>query len=575
MRRKIFFIIWLFSVITLSAQEKPEDEYKYFQSENGKLYWNMKLPVYLSISSSPEGNQQPLLYKNKQQPFFFGTEGLNYIKTPWAVDKQTKQTVYPKQTVNFLVYVDGSPPSVRYNFQSDKKYVSGQTIYFGKNTQFSLSASDKISGSKAIYLTKDQSPFSAYSQTLELTQSGPVSLAYYAVDSVGNSSPLKKHDIIIDITAPVTQLVTSNADLDSIRVLSGESEIKLQAEDDLSGVSKTYYQFEGQPLKQYYGQIPISSLKTGGYKFSYYSTDYVANKEDKKTYSFYLDKAPPMIAPRIIGDVYEVKGKTFFSGRTQMKLVGVDNKAGIQALNYSIDGGEFITYEQAFYLPTTKGKHLIRYYGIDSTGNDSRGSKDPSRYTYKLENFYMDLTGPEISHKISGDKFQPDTVLFISNRTKIALKSNDSESGTKSSAFSIDGERKENDYTTPFNLEGLSHGHHFIEYYSYDNVNNRNVGGFDFFLDRKGPEISFSFGSSQLGTREGLSVYSSYVAVFITATDENTEIESLSFSINNQAEKPYPGIIRGFKKGQKNVVTAKVVDLLGNVSEETIEFYTD
>ena len=103
------------------AQGKLEHTKTHYKSPEGKLYWNMDLPVYLSLSDSPEGERQPLLYDGEESlPFYFTVEGLNYIKTPWAIDKETKKQAYPRQTVNFPIYADGSPPLVSHKFLNTK-----------------------------------------------------------------------------------------------------------------------------------------------------------------------------------------------------------------------------------------------------------------------------------------------------------------------------------------------------------------------------------------------------------------------------------------------------------------------
>lgn len=576
---KYAFLLILSSFITtlipLKAQSPDEHEASFFQTKEGDLFWNMDLPVYITLSSSPAGERQSLFYGNDNNvPFRFVVEGLNYIKTPWAVDKETQKQVSPRQTVDFPVWADGSAPVVSCKIVSRTHYNSNSGQFYSENTGLVLSAKDKYSGTKAIYYREKGQAFTSYSDTINFKAEGIREIEYYAADRVGNVSKVKQIQFTVDKSPPHTKLTAENSAMLEKNILEADSRLVLSAEDNYSGVKSVFYQINEEEKKLYTSPVTMKYRETGDYVIKYYAVDNLGNAEDEQTYSFYLDKSPPMVASRIIGDVYKIDNKTFFSGRTQLQLTGFDNKAGVKLIRYSVDGQEYTDYgDNPIYLPVSQGYHSIKYYAVDSTGNDSRNETRPGQYTYKLEKYYLDLTGPEINFDINGPQFIVDSVLYLSPKSKVVIKTNDRESGTDYSAYSFNGEQRETAYKQPVDLSGLSHGENSMDLYAYDNVNNRNISSFAFYMDAKGPELDIHFGSQPIRKQDGKDAYPDYVSVYITAKDETTEIASVSYRLNNGQELPYSGIIRGFSKGKMNTLEVTATDLLGNISLKSFQFY--
>ena len=95
-----------------------------YENEKGNVYVNKSQPVYLSISSKPDGSNGKVLKGQDptySYPMYLDTEGYNSIRSPWKVDPETKETIYPKQEVIFEVYADGTPPKVSSTLISEKK----------------------------------------------------------------------------------------------------------------------------------------------------------------------------------------------------------------------------------------------------------------------------------------------------------------------------------------------------------------------------------------------------------------------------------------------------------------------
>ena len=245
---------------------------------------------------------------------------------------------------------------------------------------------------------------------------------------------------------------------------------------------------------------------------------------------------------------------------------------------YSIDGEEFVEYNQPFYLPSVAGLHSIKYYSVDNLNNSTADQKKSrylgqggyEEYKHNVNKFYVDLTGPLVDHAILNHSFVRDDTLFIGPHTKIKFSGRDSESGLNKFAYSFKSEVGETDYAEPFSITDEKDGYYTMEYFGYDNVNNRNVAEFSFFYDATLPEIFTQFNT---GSVEGSKIptYPITSGLFLSATDRTSGIKSLTYNLDGSAFVPYRGLITGFSKG-KHEMTIRAVDYLNNTQETTIEF---
>ena len=101
-------------VYEVAAQEAvlPDAEFRTWRDPNTeRLYWNKHLPVYLYLSPNPNGADAHLLKSESMPryatPFYFDTEGRNFMRTRWAVDPDTKKAIVPQKEVLWEVYADG------------------------------------------------------------------------------------------------------------------------------------------------------------------------------------------------------------------------------------------------------------------------------------------------------------------------------------------------------------------------------------------------------------------------------------------------------------------------------------
>jgi len=563
----------------LHAQTTIIPEKKSYEDSTGLLYWNKKVPVYLHLSSSPDKQGKLLkskIHKKYTNPFYFDTEGINYMRTRYAVDTSSKKTIYPHIEILWEVYADGKPPVSKISFNGAKKYVFNNKTYYGKGLKIKLSAKDAGSGTETIYYSVNSNDYKSYNNEISpKTDDEKCELKYYAVDKVGNIEDVKKNKVefFIDEVPPETYHNVTGIDLER-NIISLNTKIYLDASDSKSGLKATYFKFDDGPYMVYRGSVlPLKQLSEDNHTLTYYSEDNVGNKEEPKTFSFFLDKSAPILTSDVLGDRFVINNQIYFSGRTKLKLTAVDNKSGVKEVKYAIDNSAFNSYEKPFYLPKKPGYHIIKYYAVDKMNNNTGiGSNNYKNYKYSTKKIYVDLVGPTLTHSFTGKRFYTRDTVFLGKNSKIRLSANDAESGLQYISYSVDGVQKETIYKTPFSLAG--NGKHLVEYFGYDNVNNRNIRSFYVMVDENPPEPSYTFSVEPYREENGLKVYPSYVMIYLSGSDRMTGTEKIYYSVNGSPEKLYTSPLSGFVKG-KNVLKFMTVDKLGNEKYAEISFLAE
>ncbi len=563
---------------TAYAQPLEPTPKKNYTDSEGKLYWNRESPVYLRISDSPDDAGQLLKSQQHPQytnPYYLDTEGVNYIRTRYAVDPSTRQTITPEIEVLWEIYADGTAPASTLRYSDTPTYEKEGTVYYGKGLTATLTSTDALSGVSATYVSVNQESYRTYQEPVAFTEDGSYTVKYYATDHVGNTATPKETRFQLDVTAPKTYYNVNG--ISEGNTLGTASKIYLTREDAGAGVSETYYQLNDEAEKRYNGRdVPFTYLPDGRHVLTFYSKDNVGNIEEKQTFEFYFDKTAPIVAADVLGDRFIANDQVYFSGRTKLKLTAVDNKSGVKDVLFSVDNADFQSYTEPFYLPSVAGIHVIRYYSLDEMGNQSEGQRSAryEEFKHNVSKVYVDLTGPSLSYKYSeGPMFLARDTVFVSPTTKIKLEGKDNESGLQYVSYSINGTLEETTYEQPFSV--AQGGLQKVEVFGYDNVNNRNILDFFFVVDDAAPEIFVNFSTQPLGYKEDTPIYPAYMILFLAATDRMTGVEKMLYQIDVQPKKRYQGLIEGWKKGEKYEVAFFVSDPLGNEATKKVTFYVE
>lgn len=575
MRRFYFVLISVVFYQILVAQQPLEHKKKIYHGEDGRMYIQKSLPLYLYISTEPDKKGE--MHKMKSDstpkfanPMYLDTEGYNSFRSPSAVDPKTRRTYYPLTDVMFEVYADSRSPRTKIKCDLKKKYFDGKTMFVGKDLQIELTSHDVHSGVKQILISIDSIGYKEYKGPIVFDEQKEYTLDYYAVDNVGNAEKAKHRAFSVDLLPPVTELVFKGEKFEEN--ISGKTKILLNAKDSISGILVTYFSIDEKKYQKYSYALNSTYLTEGEHTIKYYSVDHVGNREQEHEYAFFVDKTPPILVDEILGNSYVVNGREYSSGRTKLKLTAVDNKSGVNEIKYSINREAYILYEKPFYLTTVSGSLSVVSYAIDNVGNKSISSEKSTR----SRTAYVDLTGPQLKHIYIGKVFKARDTTYINNKTKIQLSAKDTESGVKALSYSLNN-TDEIAYTEPFAIE--KEGAYVLNIYGYDNVDNSNRAAIKLVVDNTGPDIYARFSILPISNREikgkARDVYSSHVVLFLSATDSKVAIDRIYYSINGEKEKMYIGIVDGFKLGKDYVIEVKAYDKLGNVNIKKVIFGTD
>lgn len=559
---KYLFTLTTFYIAFAAQGLLAQDTNSFYVDSTGRLFVNPGRPVYLFISTSPNGEDAVKLKSIQPEgnPMYWDGHGVHYL---------THMDLYLGRKIRFDLFADGLAPKTSPNFNTKEGIQRDHKIFLSGNAVLELAAHDSDAGVKEIYYSVNESEFIPYSQPFTFDKDGEFSVRFYAIDNVGNREDEGERIIVIDTTPPTTSLAINGAHHDD--VLASSSSLELNAIDSLS-IRHTLYSINSGNNTPYNKPITLSNLPEGEHSISWFSVDDVGNTEETQTYTFFVDQTPPMVFEEISGNTYMVAGREYSSGRSQLRIVAVDNKAGVKEIYYSINNSPFQLYEKPIFLSEITGALTVRSYAIDNVGN--KGTSDAQGQQFSMPE--VDITGPNINYSLKGKQISLRDTLWIGPSTTIAINANDNGAGVNRIEYRHN-EEPPKEYTSAFNID--KNGYHNISSTAWDNVENLNVKPISFAVDAIAPEIFYNFSVkphrklTEAGTT--LDVYPKGVKIYIGATDNKAGVEKIAVSINGAREKLYTQPLSGFKSNQVNTITLKAVDLLGNEQTETISFWVE
>lgn len=464
--------------------------------------------------------------------------------------------------VPFEVYADGKAPETEFGMVDVE--TSKDKIHHAKPPcNISFSASDDLAGLESIFVSVDGAPFFECLDTVSISEEKLHTLRFFSVDKVGNREKTSEIRIMVDGTAPVSTLdIVGDR---SENTIPAQASITLKSVDAL-GVKKIVYKIDDGQEYRYGMPIKASTISEGEHTIYYYAEDLSENKEVPKEFTFFVDKSAPIVFVEIVGTSYVLNGKSFSSGRSQLRVTAVDNKSGVKNIFYTINGKKPIEYLKPVFLSDLVGTVSITAFATDNVNNKSSENND----NQLAEVPSVDISGPTLSLNFDGNKMFRGDTLFISPKTHIRITGHDPESGLSNMTYRIDG-GEEKAYEKPF--AEATEGHHTINYTGFDNVENLNTGKGEFSVDAAGPQISLIFGQRPIRkSPDGLDVYPSTLTIFLGATDATVGTDRLFYTINDQGKKAYVAPVGGFKDGQKYHLKVEAFDILGNVTTQEFDF---
>ncbi len=548
-----------FALTMVSAFSIAQKTDTFHTDSIGHLFVNPKMPIHIYLSTSPDGKDAVRL-KSQQpegEPLYWNGHGPQYL---------THLNLYLGRKIRFDLFADGLPPKTSPNFDVKQGYQKGNTIYVSGTATIELTSTDTHSGVDKLMYSVNGKEFAQYVQPIVFDSEGQYILKFYAIDNVGNKEDEGQRTILVDTTPPVTDLNYIGPEHNN--VVASATKFELTAAD-LNGVKGTYYSIDDGMQKQYKAPIALSNLSEGDHSIIWYSVDMVGNTEENEQLNFFMDKTPPMVFEELVGNTYMVAGKEYSSGRTQLRIVAVDNKAGVKEIHYSINDQPFKLYEKPVYLSEISGAATVKSFAIDNVGN--KGVSDTEGQQFSMPK--VDITGPNIKYTLKGPRLTLRDSLWLSPKTKIGITATDDGSGLNRIEYKIN-ENAPGEYTDEFCID--QSGAYTIVSTAWDNVENLNISNLELHIDADAPELLYNFSvKPHRYINEGeerVAVYSNGVLVYLAATDDIVGIDRIMVSVNDSREKAYTQPLSGFKANQTHTLKLRAIDRLGNEKEITIKF---
>lgn len=582
MKQIIFLTVLSLGSYGIFAQDAGK---KVIVDENGRVYINKALGIYLWISSSPDESAKKVRLKSDSSarftnPMYFDTEGYNTVRSPSAVDTNTRKTVFPERDIVFEVYADGAAPSSVAEVKSSATKILSGKRYYAKNTKLTITAKDEVSGIERTFYSTNNQPLIEYKAPLSFSGEGEYTVQYFSTDKVGNKENPNEIKFSTDISPPVVSYQIEEPYKN--KFVAKANKINISAKDNKVGVKAIYYKINNGAPQLYKSPIPVSVLGSTSGIISIWATDKLNNKSsvikiggketglgsvsgsntDQVEKEFYIDNEAPEINVSVDG-AYTSGKYTYVAMASKINVNANDNKSGVGHINYSINNKKV---DNSYNKPiefTNDGIAYVRINATDQVGNKSNTI---------LKTFFVDNKPPKSKASVGSPKHKVKDTLYVSGKTKINLTALDKASGTKQIMYSINkgGELK---YTRAFNIE--LEGMVLINYWSVDNVGNKEkIKEMSVFIDTIAPDIYTHFSTTKIGSKEvreeAYDIYPTNALLYVAATDRRAGGEKVTYRINNGpvlSANPISSLTPG---NYEVLVIAR--DILGNKKTETVKF---
>lgn len=195
-----------------------------------------------------------------------------------------------------------------------------------------------------------------------------------------------------DVTPPETTISLSGT-LGTKGWYLSDVTVTLTATDDISGVAKTEYSFDGTTWTTY--NVPFTITTEGTHTIQYRSVDNAGNQEAAKSETIKIDK-PPTTTISLSGTA---GANDWYLSDVSVTLTATDTgldlrevrilRDGVLLFRYIFIGQESVTFP---YTASTEGIHSLTMWAVDQAGNDAESTK-----TIKI-----DKTAPTLTKSLSG-----------------------------------------------------------------------------------------------------------------------------------------------------------------------------
>ncbi|MEM5828964.1 MAG: hypothetical protein QW480_01860, partial [Candidatus Aenigmatarchaeota archaeon] len=311
------------------------------------------------------------------------------------------------------------------------------------------------------------------------------------VRTEGQNAPCKPtiyyNDPRCDRVAPNTTKVVGNPKIEGsgFTWISQKTKITLTCVDNFPNVTLYWaYQVDNGDWNKFSKTcennntciVEFNFTEDSNHTLQYYCVDAAGNSEKVHEQKYRVDSEAPESNKTYGTPFYSSCGKDYINSSTRIRLSAVDKGCmggvGIDKILYRIDNGSWQEYCCEFTIQQ-EGEHRICFKAIDKLGNEEQE---------KCQNVIVDNTPPTTTKIVGDPKCSAQTCGIncetINSSTPITLSASDSSSGLNKTYYRYCSGNEScsgvwNVYTTSFNIVGIPDGYVRIEYYSVDNLGNK------------------------------------------------------------------------------------------------------
>ncbi|MFC6018176.1 OmpL47-type beta-barrel domain-containing protein [Plantactinospora solaniradicis] len=267
------------------------------------------------------------------------------------------------------------------------------------------------------------------------------------------------------------------------------------------------------------------------------------------------DTTPPTVTAAVTGERNEDGA---YVGAATVTLSATDGGSGVGRVEYSLDGGAYGTYSAPVTV-SAPGQHTVTYRATDVAGNTSPVQSAAFQVVPPAD---PDTTAPTVTAAVTGE--QNDDDAYVGTAT-VTLTATDTESGVERIEYSLDGGSYAT-YTAPVIVH--QPGRHTVSYRATDKAGNTSAPQSVAFevADTSAPDTTPpTVTGGVTGDRDDNGGYLGAATVTVSATDTESGVEKIEYSVDGQAYAAYTAPVTVNTPGQ-HTVDYRATDRAGNTS---------
>ena len=301
------------------------------------------------------------------------------------------------------------PETMKPDYQrAAMQYRNGEKYFVNSDVFFKLNSSDKDTGLDFVEFSLDDSSFMTYHNPFHILEEGKHEISYRGFDNSKNLEVAKTIPVIVDNTAPKTELNTTEPLFYKglAAYCSANTKWYISATDDLTGsgtagayigtdLNSLRLRGDGKENEEAY----YSLTEEGPTKVYYTAVDNVGNLAPISLVSVIVDTTAPTVfienSDRLINkndaytvfpssDVVDEEGRIIVSTKESVAFGANDELSGVDAIYVKINDADYVKYIEPIQF-AAETVYNIDVKAIDNVGNVS----EPVSYK-----FYVDKITP-------------------------------------------------------------------------------------------------------------------------------------------------------------------------------------